>query len=86
MCGIINGILLEFVGGGRLGVDLLRQGRWKNMVSVFRGLKARWLFRSQMCMVLMADDGINGRCQGYHLGFRSTLDRVGYRPRMCETV
>ena len=70
MWGIINGILLEFVGGGRLGVDLLRQGRWKNMVSVFRGLKARWLFRSQMCMILMADDKVSGVSLGVSKYFR----------------
>ena len=40
MWGIINGdILLEVISGGKLGVGLLRQGRWNNMVSVFRGLK-----------------------------------------------
>ena len=31
----------DIVGGGRLGVDLLQQGKWNNMVSFFRGLKAR---------------------------------------------
>ena len=64
------GILLEVIGGGRLGVDLLRQGRWKNMVSVFRGLKERWLFRSQMCLVLMADDKVSEVSLGVSKHFR----------------
>ena len=64
------GILLEVIGGGRLGVDLLRQGRWKNMVSVFKGLKERWLFRSQMCLVLMADDKVSEVSLGVSKHFR----------------
>ena len=71
MWGIINGdIILEVISGGKLGVDSLRQGRWNNMVSVFRGLKERWLFRSQMCLVLMADDKVSEVSLGVSENFR----------------